>query len=255
MPILAIASFVVSFIGWVSYVPVVKSPKYRRTLWPTRVLLYGSLLMACAAFALPSGSPRLNMWLFSATCASFSLFTLMYYIMIKLPVHPDRPHVGKTIPEFEVTGEDGKALSSDQFVGKGPVLFIFFRGFWCMSCDDELRRLGEVHETIKAKGGEIVAVCIEPLKTIQEGRKNYPALPVFLACDPDGSVIRKLNLQHATFGKVGKALSIPANVLIDSKGVVQWVHYSEIVSDRPDPKLVLNKVLQFGSNAGVFGKK
>src|SRR5476651_296530 len=124
-----------------------------------------------------------------------------------------------------------------------------------MSCADELRGLGDVRDTIKAKGGEVVAICLQPLERITEGRKENPTLPAFLACDPDGVAVRKLNLENKTFGKVGKSLAIPANILIDPKGIVQWLHYSELVSDRPDPKLVLNKVLQFGSNAGVFGMK
>ena len=130
MPILAIASFVVSFIGWASYVPVVKRPKLRRTLWPTRVLLYLSLLMAGVAFFLPVRDPYLNSIFVSASLISFAIFTLLYYLMIKLPICVGRPEVSKAMPEFEVTGEDGKPFSSDNFLGKGPLLFIFFRGFW-----------------------------------------------------------------------------------------------------------------------------
>lgn len=254
MNLLALASMAVSLLGWISYMPVVRSPRFRGTLWPTRVLLYGSLLMAGIAFALPSPDRHTAMYL-SATCASFAIFTLFYYILLKLPPAAGRPEVGKVVPEFEVTGEDGKPFSSDRFVGKGPVLFIFFRGMWCISCSDELQNLREVHETIQAKGGQIVAICVQPLAVLQDARKDFPKLPVFLACDPDGATVRKLNLVHAAFGKIGKTLSIPANILIDPKGVVQWAHYSELVSDRPDPRLVLKKVLQFGSNAALFGER
>lgn len=80
------------------------------------------------------------------------------------------------------------------------------------------------------------------MQHVVDGRADYPDLPCFLAVDPKGDVVRKLNLLHATFGKIGKTLSVPANVLLDSKGVVKWVHYSEIVSDRFDPNQVLEKV-------------
>jgi hypothetical protein len=130
MAILAIVSFVVSVIGWFSYVPVAKSTKFRRTLWPTRLLLYGSLLLAILAYVVPNPDPHTNVMFVSATCISFALFTLVFYAMLRLPVARGRPEVGKAIPAFEVLGEDGKPISSDQFIGKGPTLFIFFRGFW-----------------------------------------------------------------------------------------------------------------------------
>lgn len=121
---------VVSVLGWVSYVPVAKNTKYRRTLWPTRVLLYGSLALAILAYVVPNADPRMNVMFVSATCISFALFTLVFYLMLRLPVARGRPEVGKAIPAFEVLGEDGKPISSDTFIGKGPTLFVFFRGFW-----------------------------------------------------------------------------------------------------------------------------
>jgi len=122
-----------------------------------------------------------------------------------------------------------------------------------MSCADELRGLGEVRATLTAKGGELVAICVQPLERLKEGREDNPTLPCFLAADPNGDAIRKLDLVHKIFGKIGKTLAIPANILLDSSDVVRWVHYANIVSDRPDPKEVLQKVLSVESNAKVLG--
>lgn len=130
MPILACAALMTSLIGWASYVPVVKFPKLRRTLWPTRALEYFALLLACAALAIPVDDPQTNVLLVSLTCVSFAIFTLLYYVSLRLPVSTGRPEAGKLLPTFEVTGENGKPFTSDQFLGKGPLLFIFFRGFW-----------------------------------------------------------------------------------------------------------------------------
>jgi peroxiredoxin len=80
---------------------------------------------------------------------------------------------------------------------------------------------------------------VQPLKHITDGREDHPDLPCFLACDPKGEAVRKLALVHAAFGKIGKTLAVPANILVDKTGMVRWAHYAEIVSDRPDPKAVL----------------
>jgi peroxiredoxin len=122
-----------------------------------------------------------------------------------------------------------------------------------MSCADELRGLGEVRATLTSKGGELVAIAVQKVERLKEGREDNPNLPVFLAADPNGDAIRKLDLVHKSFGKIGKTLAIPANILLDSTGVVRWAHFANIVSDRPDPKEVLKKVLSVDSNAKVLG--
>jgi hypothetical protein len=130
MPLISGAALVISFLGWVSYLPVAKSPRLRRTLWPTRAMQYVAIAVACLAFAVPTDDPPMNLLLVSLTCLSFSLFLLAYHFALKLPVATGRPEVGKLLPAFELTDEDGKTFTSDQFTNKGPLLLVFFRGFW-----------------------------------------------------------------------------------------------------------------------------
>ena len=242
MPLLSGAALLVSFLAWVSYVPVARSVRLRRTLWPTRAMQYLAIALACLAFAVPMGDAPMNLLLVGLTCLSFATFVLAYHLTLKLPVASGRPEAGKLLPAFELTGEDGKPFSSEQFVGKGPVLYLFFRGFWCLSCSDELRGIGEVRKALQAKGGELVAVCAQRLTHITDGREDHPNLACFLACDPKGEAIRKLAIVHAAFGKIGKTLAVPSNILVDATGMVRWAHYAEIVSDRPDPQAVLAQV-------------
>jgi len=130
MPSLAAWSLIISFLGWFSYVPVAKIPKFRRTLWPTRLLFYLSLIPAVAAAILPTDDAPRNLLLVSATCISFALFTLSFYTALKLPVAACRPETGKLLPDFEVIGEDGKPFSPNKFASRGPLLLVFFLGFW-----------------------------------------------------------------------------------------------------------------------------
>ncbi len=107
---------------------------------------------------------------------------------------------------------------------------------------------------MQSKGGEILAVSTEPLATLANARKRNPAIPCILASDADGSAIRGLNLLHESLGKVGKVMSVPANVLLDKDGIVQWVHYARMITDRPDPRSVLRQVLAVGSNEALLRK-
>ncbi len=43
---------------------------------------------------------------------------------------PDAPHLGETIPDFEVPLADGGAFKLAESRASGPVLIMFYRGFW-----------------------------------------------------------------------------------------------------------------------------
>ena len=89
----------------------------------------------------------------------------------------------------------------------------------------------------------MLAISAQPIARLSQGHKDNPGLPCLLASDSEGMTIRSLHLLHESFAKVGKTLAIPANILIDKKGIVRWTHYAIAVMDRPDPSEVLKKVL------------
>lgn len=92
---------------------------------------------------------------------------------------------------------------------------------------------------LQKHGGEVVAISTETLEKIKAGRARYPDLPVVNVSDADLSALTKLHLIHDNFGD---KISAPGNILIDAKGKVRWVHYAGLVTDRPDPALVLEQV-------------
>jgi peroxiredoxin len=95
---------------------------------------------------------------------------------------------------------------------------------------------------LKKRGGEIVAISSDPFERLAEGRTTLPDLPVLLASDVQGAAIEKLQLTHQMFGKIGKKIAVPANILLNKDGRVAWVHIANVVMDRPDPAEVLAHV-------------
>jgi hypothetical protein len=126
----SLSAVIISLLAGLSYLPVIKVPKFRRTMWPTRLLFYLSLIPAALSMIFPTDDPQRNLLLVSLTCILFALFNIFFYTALKLPVAPGRPEIGKLLPDFEVTGEDGKTYTPGSLTGKGPVLLVFFRGFW-----------------------------------------------------------------------------------------------------------------------------
>ncbi|HYF52125.1 MAG TPA: hypothetical protein VEJ63_22130 [Planctomycetota bacterium] len=130
MPPLGVLAFVVTFVAWASYIPVAKSPKLRHSMWPTWVLQ--AIALALAAFALLA-QPRvvaLPMILGIVALASVALFVLVYATALRIPQSQGRPEEGKSLPHLSLVSETGAAISPDDYSGKGPLLMVFFRGFW-----------------------------------------------------------------------------------------------------------------------------
>jgi peroxiredoxin len=57
--------------------------------------------------------------------------------------------------------------------------------------------------------------------------------------DPNAKLIRRYDLLHAGAGVDGKDISRPAEFLLDSSGVVQWINMTEDIRVRATPDQML----------------
>jgi hypothetical protein len=127
---LSAGAFVFSLLAWASYIPVSKSPRLRRTMWPTVVLIVLALLGDIAiVLSRASGSDRITA-LDIVTWITAALFVPVYFFALRVPRSGRRPQAGGTLPVVSFIAEDGQAISSAQFIQRGPLLLVFFRGFW-----------------------------------------------------------------------------------------------------------------------------
>jgi len=61
---------------------------------------------------------------------------------------------GDNIREFELPSVEGRLLSSEELLGRRPLVLSFFRGGWCPYCAPELGALHEALPDIEARGAE-----------------------------------------------------------------------------------------------------
>jgi len=66
-------------------------------------------------------------------------------------------------------------------------------------------------------------------------------IPFIGLADPDHQVAKKYE-QEVNFLKFGR---IPAQLIIDKNGIVQYVHYSNSMSDIPENQEILKKLEEF----------
>jgi peroxiredoxin len=96
---------------------------------------------------------------------------------------PTQPHplLGKTAPDFELADPNGRRHTLGSFLKRGPVVLVFYYGYFCDHCVSQLfaldQDLGYVHEM----GAEVVALSPDPpAKTRQRFRQfgafHFPVL-------------------------------------------------------------------------------
>ncbi len=66
--------------------------------------------------------------------------------------------VGETAPDFQLPNADGRLVSLDRALARGPAVVAFYRGGWCSFCNLALRALQRALPEIEALGASLMAI-------------------------------------------------------------------------------------------------
>ena len=75
--------------------------------------------------------------------------------------------LGDHAPDFTAIDKDGKNYSLNDKLKTGPVVLIFYRGFWCPYCNKHLSSVQDSLKLIYDKGASVVAVSPEKPEYLQ----------------------------------------------------------------------------------------
>jgi peroxiredoxin len=155
------------------------------------------------------------------------------------------PLVGKQAPDFELTDTEGQRVSLRDLRRDGPVIVVFYYGYYCSHCVAQLFALEDDLSKFAGQGVHIVALSADPSSQTaarfrQYGRFHFPVLS-----DRDNRVAeqyrvytratsdRDEDLKHGTF-------------LVDRNGRITWAYAGDrpfvdngfllhLVSSNPEP--------------------
>lgn len=88
------------------------------------------------------------------------------------------PQVGERMPSFDLPDQDGRLLSLEELLEKGPLVVAFHRGHWCPYCRTNMIGLAEIQG--KVAPAQIVAISPETRKHTSELRVMSGATFSFL---------------------------------------------------------------------------
>jgi len=90
---------------------------------------------------------------------------------------PEGLFINSKAPDFKAKDQNGNDVVLKDLRKKGPVVIIFYRGYWCPYCSKELQKLEDSLQAIKDKGAQLIAITPEKpegiAKTVEKTKVSY----------------------------------------------------------------------------------
>ena len=157
--------------------------------------------------------------------------------------------VGEKAPDFVLSDAEGAKHHLTEYLGRGPVLLLFFRGGWCPYCTLTLRAYEEIAPEIHKAGGSILAISPQKASRaalVQES--NGITFPILIDCKNGvatefGVLGQARPMTRQVFGKLGCNIPEENNAedwllprasefLIDTDGTIRLAHVSPVSYER-----------------------
>ena len=164
---------------------------------------------------------------------------------------PEGLKEGIVAPSFSGKDQNGKSISLSDRLEKGPVVLIFYRGYWCPVCNRYLSKFQEDIDLILEKGASVIAVSPEQndgvIKTVENSSLNFSVLsdPSYTIMDKYGVrflVTDKYSAKIKTFKNADIAenngdnkpyLPVPATYVIGKDGIIIKTFFDLNYKTRP----------------------
>ncbi len=159
------------------------------------------------------------------------------------PIVPVGIKVGEKAPAFKAMDQNGYLIDMNSMLESGPVVLIFYRGYWCPYCSRALKSYADSINHITDKGTWFIAVTPETTigvaKTVDETNIKFSVIT-----DKDGNIMnafdvafnvtieyakkikrfRKVSISKNN-GQVSAILPVPATYIIDKSGTIVYRHF------------------------------
>jgi thiol-disulfide isomerase/thioredoxin len=137
------------------------------------------------------------------------------------------------VESFSLRNLDGELISSDDYIGKGPVLLDFW-ATWCKPCMKNLPKVEKIYQEYAEKGLTVLAINEDGTRSLSkvEPLVNSLGLTFPVLIDEDRNVMRLYNVN-----------GLPTSILIDKDKNVVLTLRGYRPGDEADLKAKLNELL------------
>ena len=191
-----------------------------------------------------------------------SVLILISALQLQAQEKPEGLFINSKAPDFKGKDQNGNEVVLKDLRKKGPVVIIFYRGYWCPYCNKELQKLEDSLQLIKEKGAQLIAITPEKqegiTKTVARTKATYPIitddeLKIMKAYDVayqvDTKTIDRYKMASidlaANNGQKPEAvyLPVPAVYIIGKDGEIKYRFFEEDYKKQAAVKDILNNLV------------
>jgi len=191
---------------------------------------------------------------------------LLFFVIISINLDaqekPEGLFINSKAPDFKAKDQNGNEIVLRDLRKKGPVVLLFYRGYWCPYCNKELQKLEDSLSLIKEKGAQIIAVTPEKQegisKTIEKTKASYSIITdeemkimkaYDVAYQVDAKTVSRYKMANidlaANNGQKPEAiyLPVPAVYIISKDGEIKYRFFDEDYKKQALVKDILNNLV------------
>ena len=169
---------------------------------------------------------------------------------------PSALKVGDSIPDVTLRTVEDKEVRLRKLVADKPAVLVFYRGGWCPFCNAHLQALTSITNDLTKEGMQLIAISMDqPSKlreTMQKDKLDYTLLS-----DSDAKAVKAFGISYkvddatlemlkthnvdldAATGNSNHILPHPAVFVVNTRGVIRFVHVNPDFKVRLEPSKVL----------------
>ncbi len=132
------------------------------------------------------------------------------------------PLVGKPAPDFAGIDVDGQPFELKEALKKGPVVVVFYLGYFCNHCVSQLFDVNEDIERFHELGAQVVALSPDAVEVTRDRYKQYGAFKFPVLADRGSKIADVYGVKDAKSGDV-----LHGTFVIDQQGIVRWAAFGE----------------------------
>lgn len=172
---------------------------------------------------------------------------------------PEGLFINSKAPDFRLKDQNDEWIALKDLRRKGPVVVMFYRGYWCPFCNRQLKGLQDSLQLIKDKGASLVAITPEssvgidttiirtgatfPLLTDVDGKLAAAYQVVFKVDDRTVNRYKMAGIDLLkTNNQKEASLPVPAVYIINSEGTVTYRYFDENYRKRVSVKEILANI-------------
>jgi peroxiredoxin len=179
-----------------------------------------------------------------------SIIMILASVFVTVQAQTQLFNVGDKAPGFSAITHTGEQVELQKLLQKGPVVVLFYRGYWCPYCSKQLSQLQDSLSLFTSKGATIVAITPETYesvdKTIEKTKAGFTIISDTLNTIMktygvnfvvDDKTVEKyktfnINLTQAN-GNNENVLPVPGMFVIGKDGKFKYVYFNTDYRKRP----------------------